>query len=792
MTLTRLWPGLCCLVLAAGVGAEVTPAGLELRAADTEKLRAGDSIASALTVLNEQGFRVVYSSALVRSDMTLRARPQATRIDELLKEILAPWKLRAVRAANGDWLIAAEDAANRATPTAVPTAATTSIAETIDVIDVTGTRLRLAVAGASEVFLERQDVERMPHLADDAMRMLKVLPGVSGGDFSAALNIRGGRREEALLTIDGAEIHNAFHFRDIDGALSVLDTSLVEGIDFTTGGMTADIGDYMSGAVGLLSRKPSASDEYRSGVGISFVSAYGRSSGTFADERGSWLVSARRGFLDVLTERVVPDDEQLTPRYTDVFAAADFDFTDRTTLSARFLLSDDDLIFFTDDAGDDIDSAGEGHSTHLWLTLDHDFSKDLRSTTLLAAARVEQSRDSAGTDEERSGIVLSNNQFSFVDFRQDWAWSVGDTHMPRWGFNLGDQHGDYDYSLNASIFDPLVTPVPIEIAYATDMAVDMRKAGAYAAWRMRVTTQLTAEAGVRWDQYRYEDGGNYEVVSPRLNVVYEFDEANELRAAWGVMYQPQAVNELQVEDNVTQFFEPERVRQLVLGYTRHFGHGISARVDVYDKAYSRLRPRFENALDPVQLMPEGAADRVRIDAPEARARGVELTLRREAEAGLAGWISYGYASAEDREDDRWVPRSWEQRQTLSFGGSWTGAQWNVSLAGLAHSGTPTTTLDIVTTPLPGGGYEVEGVIGPRNGTRMGAYARVDLRVNRDVMLANSKLSFYLEVTNLLNRKNECCIEEYHLEPRAGRPPVLEVETGNWLPMLPSFGFQWEF
>ena len=73
------------------------------------------------------------------------------------------------------------------------------------------------------------------------MRMLKVLPGVSGGDFSAALNIRGGRREEALLTIDGAEIHNAFHFRDLDGALSVLDTNLVQGIDFITGGMTADI-----------------------------------------------------------------------------------------------------------------------------------------------------------------------------------------------------------------------------------------------------------------------------------------------------------------------------------------------------------------------------------------------------------------------------------------------------------------------------------------------------------------------------------------------------------------------
>ena len=63
---------------------------------------------------------------------------------------------------------------------------------------------------------------------------------------------------------------------------------------------------------------------------------------------------------------------------------------------------------------------------------------------------------------------------------------------------------------------------------------------------------------------------------------------------------------------------------------------------------SDLRPRFENALDPVQLIPEGAADRIRIDAPEARARGVELTLRREAERGLAGWVSLGVGARRRR------------------------------------------------------------------------------------------------------------------------------------------------
>jgi hypothetical protein len=171
---------------------------------------------------------------------------------------------------------------------------------------------------------------------------------------------------------------------------------------------------------------------------------------------------------------------------------------------------------------------------------------------------------------------------------------------------------------------------------------------------------------------------------------------------------------------------------------------------------------------------------------------VELTVRREAERGLAGWVSYAYARAEDFDQGNWVPRSWEQRNTLSFGGSWTGSLWTASLAGLVHGGTPTTALGIETTPLPGGGFAVDGVVGPRNAERLDPYARVDLRVSRDVLLQNSKLSFYMEVTNLLNRDNECCIESYHVVPRPGSPPVLETEKSYWLPMLPSFGFQWEF
>jgi hypothetical protein len=61
-----------------------------------------------------------------------------------------------------------------------------------------------------------------------------------------------------------------------------------------------------------------------------------------------------------------------------------------------------------------------------------------------------------------------------------------------------------------------------------------------------------------------------------------------------------------------------------------------------------------------------------------------------------------------------------------------------------------------------------------------------------VQLRNSKLSLYLEVTNLLNSKNQCCIEDYRLIEERGGGYFLDPQISYWLPMLPSFGFQWEF
>ena len=61
-----------------------------------------------------------------------------------------------------------------------------------------------------------------------------------------------------------------------------------------------------------------------------------------------------------------------------------------------------------------------------------------------------------------------------------------------------------------------------------------------------------------------------------------------------------------------------------------------------------------------------------------------------------------------------------------------------------------------------------------------------------VRLQNGRLSFFLEVYNLLNRDNPCCIDEFDLFVGAGGNVTVTPNVDYWLPIIPSFGIQYEF
>lgn len=759
-------------------------------AAEFDFLREGESLGSALQSLNERGYQVTFSSNVVTPEMRITSEPRAGDTATLLQEILEPWGLSAIRAGDNDFLIVANDPPPSLSSERKPERPRE--AASIETIDVTATRFGIASdAQETQTTLSAQDVRRVPHLGDDPMRVLKTLPGTTGRDLSAKMNVRGGRADEVLLLIDGAEIHNGFHFQDGDeGFLSLIDSNLVQSMNFSTGGLTAHHGDVMSGVVEIDTRRPTLEDRFRHAIGISFVSSFARTSRTFAEGRGSWIASARRSYLDLLMEQAQDGDERITPEYQDAFAAVRYEVSDRTSLALHALLGADDLVIVEGDRN--AREAGEGETSHVWLTVDHEWSNDISSSTVLSWATGDRQRDNFDEREgEMLGDVSLNAETSYFDLRQDWHWLASSDDLIQWGLNASHHKASYDYYLRSvaiDLFDP-TRIVARNDAVQLDTSGD--KLGAYMAYRKRIGDSLSLEVGGRWDRYSYDSANSYDRVSHRVNAVYQLSARSELRAAWGIAHQPHAIDRLDVEDGETEYTAPESARHIVVGYALKMFDTMSLRIDAYRKDYRDLRPRFENELSSARLIAEGEADRVRIDADEARAQGVEITLRRDTNQQWGGWLSYVYAQAEDWHEDRWRARPWQPQHSVTLGIGRSGTTWDVNLAAFYYSGAPITPIEASLTPRGDGTSQLRIDRGVANADQLDYYLRLDLRASRKVLFERGVLTYYLEIFNLLDRKNPCCIDALNAI-RQGNTATLIVDYSHGFPRLPSFGFQYEF
>ena len=215
----------------------------------------------------------------------------------------------------------------------------------LDEIQVTASVSILRDQPTAAIALDREEISELPHFGDDLYRAINVLPGTSGGDFSARFAVRGGLHDETLVTLDDQELMEPFHLKDFQGIFSIIDPEAIGGVELTPGGFTAKYGDRMTGVLDMVTRSPKAT---RAGIGISLTTAWANAGGLFSGGKGSWLVSGRRGYLDFILKAVGDDDDEgepPKPRYWDAFGKLAYAPSPNHSFSLTFLLADDDLLF---------------------------------------------------------------------------------------------------------------------------------------------------------------------------------------------------------------------------------------------------------------------------------------------------------------------------------------------------------------------------------------------------------------------------------------------------------------
>jgi len=739
----------------------------------------GRPLDEVLREFSRQGIELIYNSEIVPSTLEVTAEPAPGSNLEILGQLLAQHGLRAERVGDGIYAIV-RIGAIKVTPT--PPAATGAEPAPLHAVVVTASRYSLAAEIPDfHTFLTQEQVEALPRLADDTLKAVHRLPGAATNGLSGQPNMRGGEQNETLIIFDGLPLYEPFHLRLVQSPVSVLDQRIVDSLDVYAGGFTAEYGDRMSAIIDARSVHPDADRYYELGLSLFYANAL--ASQRFDDGRGQWLASIRRSNLDLVAEML--NSTVGEPKYLDGFGRIDYAFSDHTRGSIETLLSSDQATVINTSGKEHI--LAEYRNSYLWGTLEHDWSEHLAGKAILSYTSISSER--RGSVEEvgqRVGNVDDSRDYSVIGLKLD-----GTYQSERWvhhaGLEIRSLKARYDYQGHVTFYPGY--PFPDSPAEQIDRVLAPRPSGQhyaiYASSRLRVTNDLTAELGLRWDKQTYS-GESDNQPTPRINVVWNVGEATRLRASWGRFEQFQGIEELQVEDGIDSFQPAQVVDYSIIGLEHDLARGFAIRAEAYLKDYTRPRLRFENLFDPLSLAPELSWDRVGIAPDSAVAKGFELLLTRSSDEPWNGWLSYSYSRVEDRTGRVDTLRSWDQTQGVSAGLTWASGDWRLTMAGTYHTGWPVTPVRLVDTPA---GPTV--VVGPRNTTRYADFASLDFRVSRDFQLSRGTLNAFFEVSNALNRENPCC-EDISYETAADGTVLLETETRTWLPLIPSIGVLWKF
>ncbi|HSE41475.1 MAG TPA: TonB-dependent receptor, partial [Acidobacteriota bacterium] len=632
-------------------------------------------------------------------------------------------------------------------------------------------------------FLTRQDIAELPHLSDDVFRAIGRLPGTTGGDFSAAFNVRGGELDEIQVVLDGLELYEPFHLKDFQNLFSMIDSEAIDGIDFMTGSFPAEYGGRMSGVLDMTSTTPS--EGLRTSFSVSLINARVMSEGSFRSNRGQWLASARRGYLDFVLPLVDPDSS-ISPIYYDLFGKVQYQLGEKNLISGNFLGLFDRIHSIGDDNDERV--RADYKNLYTWMNLKTAWSDKLNSESVFSTGWISKDREGGFVENFTSASVRDDRSFFFLGAKQDWTYDLNRRNFWKFGFDFKYLSANYQYnsfSRTATGFNQVET-----IRKSASLRPIGNEYSAYFADRILLLEPLAVEFGIRWDRQDYIPDDQF---SPRFNAVYNIGRHTAIRVGWGQIYQPQRITEIQVEDGMNQFFPAQESEHRLIGIEQSFWQDFHLRLEGYQKIFKSVQPRFENLFDPIELFPEAEPDRIQILPERSEAKGIEMILRKDGDDRLSWWVGYVFSYAEDRIDDSWVPRSWDQRHALTFSINYRlGERWNANLAGLYHSGWPTTSLTAEAIRLPNGNILIQPIVGERNADRFPSFQRLDVRVGRTWNLRQGDLQLFMEVTNLLDRKNVCCVDSFDYILQADGSVQVERDLDYWLPRIPSFGLLWEF
>jgi len=691
------------------------------------------------------------------------------------------------------------------------------------------------------------DVLGQAGVADNVFRSLQTLAGVAAlNEFDSRIAVRGGGPDQNLTIMDGVEIHNPYR---LFGLTSAFNPETVDDFELSSGAFSVRYGDRLSSLLVVQNRLGSRDRGLGGSASLSLTDANLILEGRLPGQ-GSWLVTGRRTYYDLVVERIVDDD---LPSFGDLQTKVSRELSPGRRLTFTGLLSREgtDGSFADEEEGERADVLTSARNDLASLSFDTPLGSAGSARSVASWYRFVDSIDFDGRLESDSRVSASElgttNAFLDVIFRRDvtvedlslrqelvlvpWERHVieagAELHAlrTRWGWEIpGDR--------NPNVANASSVQGGAALPDLLDSRVSSTRVGAWLADRVRLSDRLTVEPGLRIEHSTLI---GHTALAPRVSALLELGPRTRLRAAAGRHTQSPGYEKLFQADYFVDLSDPtglsyETATHLVLGLERDLAPGWKARLEGYDKRFSDLavgrletEPERLERVSRYDFPPELQASvprgpqitSVAENASGGRAYGVDLYVTKRPtspSSRLSGWLSWAWGVADRESYGRRYPFDYDRRHAVSLVASWRmGDRFDLGGTARWASGfpyTPARGVRVVAEEVRGAepmrlvpdrdaegdlvyGIDPGGAF-DLNTARLPDFARLDARLSYRPRGTAGRWLVYLEGINVLGRENAAAIDYDIRFDESGAPFIAGTNRTGGVPRLVSFGVRFRF
>ncbi len=597
--------------------------------------------------------------------------------------------------------------------------------------------------------MEVESIKALPALLGevDVLKAIQFLPGVqSAGEGNSGFYVRGGGADQNLILLDNATIYNATH---LFGFFSVFNADAVKNIELIKGGMPASYGGRISSVLDISLKEGNNKKHVLEG-GIGLISSRFTAQGPLKKGVSSYIVSARRTYIDVLAKPFVNPES--------AFAGSGYYFYDLNA-KVNYTLGDKDRIFLSGYFGRDVfgfrsETLGFGADIP-WgnamgsLRWNHIFSDKLFMNV-----------NATYSDYDFAFIGSQDDfEFSLSSGIEDWSGKVQFSWYPDMRHRV-KTGVDYVYHT----FSPSQVAArsgDTEFDLGSDNTTFSHEVAAYIEDEFDLTTDLRINAGLRYSAFAHvgpftrfikdenQDAfaaiagretieyGRGELVKyyggwePRISARYRIDERSSVKAGFSKNYQYvhlASLSPTSLPTDVwlpsTDLVRPQSGVQYAVGYFRDlFNSQYETSVEVYYKDMENL-VEYEEGAQPENNINNNTDNQLVFGS--GYSYGAEFFFKKTRGA-LNGWVGYTWSKTmrifEDLNLGREFPSRFDRRHDLSIVLNYK-VNERVELGGVFIYATG----NAITLPVQRYFFEgrVVDVFDERNAFRMAAFHRADV------------------------------------------------------------------